>query len=424
MRTPARLAVLVAPAMLAALAACADADAPDSVAAEGASLIYGNDDRRDYYQLTSPAHITLADATAMVLSNGDLAASNGGWQVDVSTSFAAYYDLCPTEPYASQPAPGWCTAFRVGPDLVATAGHCITTSGECQGTSFVFGFRMDSASTVRSWVTNDDVYRCVQIIARAETATDDWAVIRVDRTIVGKPTLAVRRSGKVVDGAPLVLSGHPAGLPLKVAANASVRANAHANYFEANVDAYGGNSGSPIVNATTGLVEGVLVRGNDDFVYNRKAKCYTSNKCFDSGCPTWEEATRTTRFASWIPCTSDAGCNDGDPCNGDETCVGGTCHAGVSVDCSDGSVCTTDACVVSGGAAMCTSTTLSCNDGNACTVDACDPVTGCSSTPIVCGAGQVCLGGACTTCAPRGATCSADAECCSASCNTKKKKCN
>ena len=36
-------------------------------------------------------------------------------------------------------------------------------------------------------------------------------------------------------------------------------------YFTANLDTYRGNSGSPVFNAITHKVEGVLVRGEQDF---------------------------------------------------------------------------------------------------------------------------------------------------------------
>ncbi len=45
-------------------------------------------------------------------------------------------------------------------------------------------------------------------------------------------------------------------------------------------------------------------------------------------------------------CTTDVDCDDGDPCNGVETCIveRRLCLAGRPVDCSDGNACTTDIC--------------------------------------------------------------------------------
>ena len=48
--------------------------------------------------------------------------------------------------------------------------------------------------------------------------------------------------------------GHPLGLPVKYAANASVRENGVADHFVTNLDSYGGNSGSAVFNAATRVV--------------------------------------------------------------------------------------------------------------------------------------------------------------------------
>ena len=58
--------------------------------------------------------------------------------------------------------------------------------------------------------------------------------------------LPIRREGAPSVGTPLVVSGHPAGIPLKIAGGATVRSSQHPEYFDANLDTYGGNSGSPV----------------------------------------------------------------------------------------------------------------------------------------------------------------------------------
>src|SRR5262249_53497214 len=44
------------------------------------------------------------------------------------------------------------------------------------------------------------------------------------------------------------------------------------------------------------------------------------------------------------PCTTNAQCDDGDPCNGVESCVAGLCAPGTPMDCDDGIQCTADSC--------------------------------------------------------------------------------
>ncbi len=78
-------------------------------------------------------------------------------------------------------------------------------------------------------------------------------------------------------------------------------------------------------------------------------------------------------------CTGNNDCNDGNLCNGIETCNAGQCVPGTSVNCDDGNQCTTDSCVPATGA--CTHAPNPCSDGNGCTADSCDPVLGCQHVP-------------------------------------------
>jgi hypothetical protein len=402
------------------------------------ALIYGADDRREWYQLTDPGQLSLASATVGVFQSADVSLqSNGTYLLDVGTSFGAAYGLCSTEPYRAQPSAAFCSGFQVGDDLIATAGHCVDAAS-CGATTFVFGFHMTSATTARANVPAQDVYRCAEVIARAETSTNDFALVRVDRAISGHAALPVRRSGAPALGTALVVAGHPAGIPLKVAGGATVRANSHPDYISANLDTYGGNSGSPVLNPATGEVEGILVRGNTDFIRTRVGgrTCYASNVCADAGCPGWEDVTRASKFVGFLPeappCASNADCDDNNACNGAEACdlQTGACAAGAPLDCDDSDACTADACDPTTG---CVTANVNCDDGDACTVEFCDSRSGCGWDPVACddGADGCCSPGCEATdpdcdgpaCGLRDAPCAQNADCCSGSCNRRKGIC-
>ncbi len=90
------------------------------------------------------------------------------------------------------------------------------------------------------------------------------------------------------------------------------------------------------------------------------------------------------------PCTLDAECDDGLYCNGLETCNTGTgfCEPGTPPDCDDGVACTTDACTEGIDEYICTHTPNDavCNDGQYCNgVETCDVSAGClPGTPVIC----------------------------------------
>lgn len=68
-------------------------------------------------------------------------------------------------------------------------------------------------------------------------------------------------------------------------------------------------------------------------------------------------------------CSADADCSDGLYCNGVETCLNGSCQAGLPPSCGEGAICDEDldACI---DAPSCQADS-DCSDGDACTLDQC-----------------------------------------------------
>jgi hypothetical protein len=85
-------------------------------------------------------------------------------------------------------------------------------------------------------------------------------------------------------------------------------------------------------------------------------------------------------------CSTDPDCDDGLYCNGEETCVAGTCQNGTSVDCSDGIGCTDDACNEASDACDNVPNNDNCDDGVFCNgVEICDASNDClAGTPVTC----------------------------------------
>ena len=96
-------------------------------------------------------------------------------------------------------------------------------------------------------------------------------------------------------GTELVVIGHPTGLPTKIAGGAWVRQNTNNVYFQSNLDTFGGNSGSAVFDAETGTVEGILVRGETDYVYDSSRGCRVPKQCSNEGCR-GEDVTRITNI--------------------------------------------------------------------------------------------------------------------------------
>jgi hypothetical protein len=130
-------------------------------------------------------------------------------------------------------------------------------------------------------------------------------------------------------------------------------------------------------------------------------------------------------------CATNGECNDGNACNGVETCDAGHCVLGVPPDCNDDNPCTDDCNAATGcvqvpkadgtrcedgsectrndacAAGVCASgPARTCNDGNPCTADTCDPEHGCEHDALangsacndgnLCTAPDACVQGACS----------------------------
>lgn len=244
-------------------------------------VVYGADNRKDIYEVTDSTLLNLADSTVALVRTSGLTPK--GDTVSIKTSsYSSSYNLCREEPFYDQSTAAFCSGFLVTPDTVVTAGHCIETQSSCDTTSFVFGFHVKTAGVYPTEARSEDVYRCKSVVAAQVVSTGhDFSVVKLDRPVGNHRPLSLRRSGTPAVGDALTVIGHPAGLPVKISGGAAVRSLQN-GYLVANLDTYGGNSGSAVFNDRTGEVEGILVRGETDYKY--KGNCMVSNVCTNEGC--------------------------------------------------------------------------------------------------------------------------------------------
>jgi Trypsin-like peptidase domain len=260
---------------------------------------YGNDDRQDIFQLVGE---NLADADSVVTLFPDYQVNDfgDGTSALLTVNYGEDCNLCPSERFREQPSRSFCSGVLVGPDVIATAGHCINGEIELQNIRFVFGYRMRDEATTELVINNSDIYSGAEVIAWQvdDNAGSDWALIWLNRTVVNHRIARVRESGTISDGQPVHIIGHPMGLPAKFAGGASVRDNRYRAVFVTNLDAYPGNSGSPVFNSTTHEVEGILVGGEGGELV-KQGDCYVSRVCPDAGC-SGMYSNRTTEFVEYL----------------------------------------------------------------------------------------------------------------------------
>ena len=240
-------------------------------------VIYGEDDRNSVQIISSEVVKTLAQSTAAMIPNDDVFIKDNRITFPNAKTLEDSIHACPGEKFAKEITPAYCSGFLVTEDILVTAGHCIPSQDACDNNLWVFDFKSSDGEIIVS----KSVYKCVKILDRQFSPwnlhNNDYSVIKLDR-VTGRKFLPIRTEGDVPADASLMIAGHPSGLPLKIAGGAGVRDNSETYFFVANLDSFGGNSGSPVIDLNSGIIEGILVRGDVDYVRDPERECYMSNQ--------------------------------------------------------------------------------------------------------------------------------------------------
>lgn len=263
-------------------------------------VIYGGDDRHDLHREKNERLMELARSTAILVERRDVLVGNSSTYRLKTEPLGEKFDLCPGELFYDQPSVGFCSGFLAGEDILVSAGHCFMDRLSCRNTAIIFGFSYVKEDSNPTRVKPRDVFFCQEIIEQAYDGKDlDFAVVRLDRRVSDRPPLRVRTAGVVDLRDPLTVIGHPLGLPTKIAGNAVVRSVSARDYFVIAADTYSASSGSAVINSRTWEVEGIVVRGEDDFTASNRDDCFVSKVCAIDDCR-GEDVIRSSVFHPWL----------------------------------------------------------------------------------------------------------------------------
>jgi V8-like Glu-specific endopeptidase len=263
-------------------------------------VIYGEDNRQDLIDVTNPAYLELARSTAGMIDQSKLT-FNGVDTYTIAASSLQSHGVCSYARFSEQATAANCSGFLVGEDLLVTAGHCMDSFSDCRINKWVFDYSISSEDTNPMQVPASSVYGCKEILVQTldSSTLNDFALIRLTRKVTDRRILTFRTAGKIEDASEILVIGHPTGLPTKVADGAFVRGNDNPFFFVTNLDTFGGNSGSAVFNAKTGAVEGILVRGETDYIIDPGKSCRVPNRCTMDACR-GEDVTRITNLSEEI----------------------------------------------------------------------------------------------------------------------------
>ncbi len=259
------------------------------------SVIYGDDNRYDAIDADNPLFVKLALSTAAQIEKS-LVRLEGEDAILTFESLEVGEGVCSHERFSQQNSIARCSGFLIGKDLLVTAGHCLRSQEECDNYHWVFDYQ--EGEIIDNKLPSSSIYNCKKIIAQKLDffGNNDYSVVQLDRKVRDRKPLKFRKRGEPKVGDELIVIGHPSGLPTKIADNAKIVDASEEEFFVSDLDAFGGNSGSAVFNASSGVVEGVLVRGARDYIFDHLQGCYVANVCEQVGgvdCE-GEEAMRIT----------------------------------------------------------------------------------------------------------------------------------
>lgn len=262
-----------------------------TMAANISKAIYGRDDRYNANSSVLKAmHLRTIRATAAQVNKRMLKDfEQTAFYKLTSKDYKTLRNLCPGEEemFKDEMSGLDCSGFLVGEDTLISAAHCFKSSFKCRGYSWVFDFKSDILHTRgHAYIEKRNVYDCKEVLHKEQDSEKgiDYAIVKLDRKVEGRPFLQLQSHERISDNAKLFTVGHPSGLPVKVSLNGQIINNEFDHYFTTDLDTFVGNSGSPVLNEATGLVEGILTRGHLDFSYDKDLRCNKVIHCTAQTC--------------------------------------------------------------------------------------------------------------------------------------------
>jgi hypothetical protein len=207
-----------------------------------------------------------------------------------------FHELCEDEKYAKAiTARSVGSGILVGPSSILTAAHCVAGLVPLENLYFVFDF-VGTIGSERVEFEPTDVYEGETILDKNMALPIDWAVVKLKSKVQRRSPVRVFEGDPTPVGTDVYVIGHPLGMTRKSAGGAHVRSGTAAT-FVANLDVFGGNSGSAVYDAATNDLLGVVTDGSVDLLLCGCADgCKRPQKCADNGC-NGEVVVRTTEIA-------------------------------------------------------------------------------------------------------------------------------
>lgn len=177
--------------------------------------------------------------------------------------------VCNNVQFSNEVNPSCGTAWAFKNDLIVTADHCCMNKETADSLYFVFEFLQTER---RALIKPENVFTALDVVQKKnEDANLQFSIIRLNKKVPA-PLFDYLDRNTAKQGDALYMLGHPLGLPLKFT-NHGMIYSVTSNTLSTDLDAFKGNSGSPVFNEETNKVIGILIKGQTDFTMDVSGKC-------------------------------------------------------------------------------------------------------------------------------------------------------
>ncbi len=220
--------------------------------------------------------LLISESVAMVVDKRVLKKISANYyKIDELETLQERYNLCSKVSFVKQYTVGIGTSFVVGKKEMLTAAHVF--QNKLKNYAIVFGYKRITKSGVdETIIPKKNVFFPKKVLKKSYNL--DLVLFEVAREFnTLQAPLAIENSKVLSKNQRVYMIGHPSGLPQKAAVNARIIENKAQAYFYTTLDAFQGNSGSPVFDRASHKVIGVLVSGQLDYIFN--GNCYEDNIC-------------------------------------------------------------------------------------------------------------------------------------------------
>ena len=249
--------------------------------------IYGEDDRKNFSD-AKPDTQKFFKSIGVIADNRSLKSYPA-----LATTVSEKFSVCKSEKYSQDLTVGECTGFLISPNKFLTAAHCIKDRYSfCSKHKIIFNFtdKFIQQTSFAKYIFGTQLVECSKVHLHP---SEDVALLEL-KSAINAPALSMaERLPKAVFSI-----GSPLGVPLKMT-NSNYIEEVDQYEFLTQTDTFNGSSGSPVFDASTSKVAGILTEGENDFSYDKKFKCFRYRKCTENNC-SGERVLKYSAFKGWL----------------------------------------------------------------------------------------------------------------------------